>query len=126
MIFLDYLIWHYRTAPPGIIRITRNYIISAWHRFLIARHTATLISPWHRTSATPLDAQSIGDRIGALFMEPILRFIGAVIRLSIIISGLFVIISTIITGAACLIAWILWPAILVAALAWSVNTLLTL
>ena len=125
MSFFEYLIWHYAVAPIGIVRIGRNYVASAWHRFLIGRHIATLLAPWHRASAHIAGQPvTIGTRVQDAIMSPILRLVGAVIRLGVIIVGLAVQGCIILTTLLALCVWLLWPAVVAASLYWGLALLI--
>jgi hypothetical protein len=107
---VQYLVWHYTIAPGDILHIGHNYIASVWHRFLIPKHLATLVAPWHRMSAALLaEDQTLSTRAANFFMEPILRSVGLIIRLAVIGAGLLTEGAVATSIALVLVVWFAWP-----------------
>jgi len=124
MVFLPYLNWHYTVAPGEIIGIAGNYLCGTWHRFIIPKHLATLFAPWRRTLPSQLwYKQTIGQKIGNLAMDIIIRFLGAIIRLGVVIIGSLVLALMAILGIASFLLWIVWPFILILACYWGIALL---
>jgi len=115
MLTLYYIYWHYIVAPREILKLLRNYLIGAWHKFFISQHLRTLISPWHRMRASDvIKSEKIVDKLGNIIIDIYTRFLAALIRLSIIITGLIAEIIVIIFFTALFIGWLLWPVIFIA------------
>lgn len=111
-VFLNYLVWHYGEALKALLTIQKNYIIGAWHQFLIGQHFKTLFFPWHRRQPSDFGkATNIGDKIIDGVIDFYIRILAAIIRLSIIISGLIWIVIIYFVFWAAFIFWVLWPLI---------------
>lgn len=114
MLLTDYISWHYSVALSGILGLLRNYLIGTWHRFMIGQHFKTLFSPWHRSRVSNIGATlTFGDRISNAVVDFYIRILAAVIRLSIILTGLVTEAILIVAFAALFIIWLLWPAIFI-------------
>ena len=123
MLLIDYLYWHYSFAPISILGLFRNYMVGTWHKFLIATHFKTLLAPWHRAKPSEFGTTTtIGGKILNIIADFYIRIIAAIIRLIIILLGLFVELIVIIAFVALFIAWLLWPVIFI----WSVSKGLSL
>jgi hypothetical protein len=114
MILADYIYWHYRIAPLGILKLLKNYLIGIWHKFLIATHFKTLLAPWHRTKPSEIEAtKNLGNKILDIIIDFYIRIIAALVRLSIILLGIFTELMAIIVFILLFIFWLLWPIIFV-------------
>jgi hypothetical protein len=114
MILADYIYWHYGIAPLGILELLKNYLIGIWHKFLIATHFKTLLAPWHRTKPSEIEtAKKLGDKILDFIIDFYIRIIAVLVRLSIILLGLFTEFMAIIVFIFLFIFWLLWPVIFV-------------
>ena len=123
-IFFDYLYWHYFVAPKGILGLLRNYTIGAWHQFLVGRHFRTLFSPWHRVQPSDIgEKKTIGDKIMNGIIDFYIRILAAIVRSTIIISGLVYEVVLIIAFTALYIIWLLWPVIVLIMVARGINIL---
>jgi hypothetical protein len=114
MILLDYLYWHYFSAPLGILGLLRNYLIGTWHKFLINIHFKTLFSPWHRLNPSDVgEVKNFGDRILNFIVDFYIRIIAMIIRLTVILTGLMCEIILIFLFFVLFIVWFFWPIILI-------------
>lgn len=126
MVFINYLFWHYTTAPGQILVLLKNFTIATWHKFLILQHLRTLLSPWHRFRAKELfGAQSFGDKVGNWIFDIFTRLIAAVIRLSVITMGLVVQVAVFAFFVVLFAAWIFWPAVVIAFIGRGVSLIFT-
>ena len=118
LIFVSYIIWHYTIALKDIIKITRNFLIGTWHKFAISIHFRTLFTAWKRQDL-PKEKQDnpfaqLGENILDAIINGYLRILAAIIRLSIIISGLVVELFIGVSFVLIMFIWIFWPVIIVA------------
>lgn len=110
MLVIEYLWWHYTTAPKEILILFKNYSIATWHKFLIWGHLKTLFSPWHRMQVQlMLPAKGFADRISNIVTDIFIRLIAAMIRMCIIIIGLAAQGAVLIFFVALLLLWVFWP-----------------
>ncbi len=117
MLFFQYFLWHYTTAVKHLLEIARNYLVATWFRFGILFHLRTLFYPWRRQLVDDTPDEGIImfllSKIGTIVTDLIFRFIAALLRLSVIISGLITLITLICLFAVLLVAWLLWPIIFI-------------
>lgn len=117
MLFFQYFVWHYTTAIKNIFAIARNYLVATWFRFGILFHLRTLFYPWRRQLVDDTSDEGILmfllSKIGTIITDLIFRFIAALLRLSVIISGLITLITLICLFTVLLVAWLLWPIIVI-------------
>lgn len=114
MLFLHYIYWHYLIATRNIWEIWSNYERATWHRFLIVRHLQTLLAPWHRQR--PSDVKKSRDATGKILdgmIDFYVRIAAALVRLTIVATGLVVQFLWLGLFIALFFAWLLWPLILV-------------
>jgi len=115
MLFFQYILWHYTTAIKHLLEIARNYFVATWFRFAITFHLRTLFYPWRRQLINDAPDEGILmfflSKIGTIITDLIFRFIAALLRLSVILSGLITLIFLVCFFTALLIAWLLWPII---------------
>lgn len=114
MLLTDYIYWHYVIAPAGILGLLKNFLLGVWHKFLIATHFKTLLAPWHRVQPSGIGTtRTFGDKIINGVIDFYIRIIAAIIRLVIILAGLFVGLIIIAGFFILLVVWLLWPAVFI-------------
>lgn len=113
LVFIDYILWHFTVAPENILRILSSYIKATHQRFLITTHLRTLFSPWHRS-----DPSKVGKKpsdpfeiVLSFLADVYIRILAAVVRLAVIIVGLFWEGMLFIGFMLLFVAWLLWPVI---------------
>ncbi len=113
-IFADYLRWHYGEALGAILTIQKNYVIAIWHRFLISQHFRTLFSPWHRRQPSDFGkASTLSGKLLDGIVDFYIRILAAIIRLSIIVTGLLWAGIVFVSFWFLFIFWLLWPVIFI-------------
>lgn len=126
MVFVNYLLWHYSTAPGQIVILLKDFSIATWHKFLILQHLRTLFAPWHRFSSKELfGAKSFGDKVGNWIFDIFTRFLAALIRLSVITMGLAVQVAVVIFFIVLFAVWAFWPVVVVAFIGRGVSLIFT-
>ncbi len=111
---VEYIYWHYGVASIGILSLLRNYLIGTWHKFLISTHFKNLLAPWHRANPSDVGkSQNIGDHIINAVIDFYIRIVAALVRLTIILTGLLVELLIIFAFLTLFVVWLLWPVILV-------------
>ncbi|MBI3632913.1 MAG: hypothetical protein HY226_01325 [Candidatus Vogelbacteria bacterium] len=108
----DYFIWHYTVAVKNIFFMWFDFEWFAWNYFSIKQLTRTLFVPWKRLGENTKDYFDLGAVLTAVVVTTLMRLLGALIRLSTIIFGLFLMVLLIPLCVLALIAWILMPVIL--------------
>ena len=111
-LLVNYIKWHYSYGLRGILSVQRNYVQGSWHKFLIRQHLRTLFSPWHRVTVSQLGKPvGIADRIFNVVIELYFRLVAGLIRMTIIIIGLFWSAFNYILFLFIYIFWLFWPVI---------------
>jgi len=114
MIFIDYIIWHYITAPREILVLLKNYSFAVWHKFFIVQHARTLFAPWHQLNARYMfPPQNPADRLANFLVDVYIRILAAGIRLTIIVVGLATQVFVLVFFVSLLFIWLLWPALFI-------------
>lgn len=89
----QYLWWHYQAALVGYIRVSRNFWWYFFHIFSIPQLTSTLFAPYKRITEPTYRHFSFKHFFERLFLNFLSRLVGAFIRITILLSGLTVIIA---------------------------------
>lgn len=109
----DYIRWHYSRAFSDIFNIWRNLTHFVFHFFSIPLLLRTFFAPWKRIEArretTGLD---IGDWISTKVVNTIMRFVGALMRFSLISAGLFFTGLVVVGGLVFFVAWVFLPGVI--------------
>lgn len=113
-IFLDYIFWHYQIAPKEIFGILKNYLTGNWHKFLITKHLKTLFYPWHRLRPSEIEkTNKISEKIANAIIDFYIRILAALVRLTIVLTGLIYELITIIIFLALFLIWLFWPVVFI-------------
>jgi len=109
-IFLEYLTWHFFEMPKNIFLGIKNFLFFGLNYFSIPLLFKTLFSPWRQyrwvSSTRGLD---IGVWFEARFSNLISRTIGAIMRIILILIGLFVEVFFLIGGIIIFFDWLVLP-----------------
>ncbi len=114
IVFGDYIHWHYSRAFSDIFHIWRNVTYFVFNFFSIPLLLRTLFSPWKRIEATrETQGLDIGDFISTKIVNTIMRLIGALMRGSLIVVGLFFVGLSVVFGLLFFVLWTLLPFVVV-------------
>ncbi len=106
-----YVRWHYTYALTDLVNIVRNFVWFFYEFFSIPLLAKTLFVPFHR-----LSEQSHGFNLEAwgeaLLVNTLMRFVGALLRITLIVLGTVCIVLTFVAGIVFFVAWLLVPFIL--------------
>ncbi len=86
----NFLSWFFAKAPIQILQIGRNFLLWAWHFFSIGYFLPSLLSPWHRDITGYGRGFDLKRFLQVLGWNLISRVIGGVMRLVVLVFGLFV------------------------------------
>jgi ATP-dependent Clp protease ATP-binding subunit ClpC len=105
-----YLPWHYRTGLLAVIRIWWNFLEFTYHYFSIPLLVRTLFSPFKRTYRVKhIPGFSFQDLFDRLTFNTVSRVIGAVVRMSVIICGVFSLVVVALLGGIGIVLWVILP-----------------
>jgi hypothetical protein len=107
-----YLLWHYTTAQKEILHIAKNFIWFITNFFSIPSLVRSLFSPWKRMTESKGSRFSLEDMAGYVIINLFSRLVGAIMRLSIIATGLLFLLITVALTLFTFVFWIFAPALL--------------
>lgn len=104
-----YFFWHYTKALKKLIGNCRTFLLFILHFFSIGILFKTLFKPWQRLGEEYKKGFDIGAFLSSFFINFLMRIIGFLIRLVVIIIGLFFFFSSFIGCIALFIIWLVLP-----------------
>jgi hypothetical protein len=110
---LYYLQWHYGMAVRDVLRVWSNFLWFFYTFFSITLLAKTLFQPFRRLDEgykKGFYPSAWAEQFG---VNLLMRFVGALLRLTLIFVGLVAIILTILGGALFFFAWLLAPLLVV-------------
>lgn len=105
---ISYISWHYSGALAAWTKIARNIAWFLAHYFSIRLLLHTLIAPWKR-----LDATEDRSFFAWLITATLMRFVGVLVRVPVILFGIFVWLLWWFVYVLVLVIWLLVPVIAV-------------
>lgn len=104
---LSYIRWHCTTAWGDLWRLYTNLSWFIFNLFSIKLLATTLFSPWRRLSEKK--AKGSAGFLGKVIINTITRFVGACIRIVVILAGLGALILCTILFTGVFVLWIFVP-----------------
>lgn len=110
-----YAKWHYGQALADIARVWRNYLWFFYNFFSIPVLISTFLTPFNLLGEPYRKGGGfdVGKLFETLLVNVLMRFVGAGVRLSTIITGFFVLVVIFIIGAVALAVWVAMPLVIV-------------
>ncbi|MCA9367427.1 hypothetical protein KC887_04165 [Candidatus Kaiserbacteria bacterium] len=105
----DYLWWHYTRAFGEIFHVWLNFLGFVIQFFSIPQLLRSLLSPWKRMTEERHGSWDFEAVAGFIIINLLSRFLGALMRTTIICIGLLSLVITIIGGFVTYIFWIVAP-----------------
>jgi len=115
-IFLVWLYWHFFEMPAFLILVWKNYIFFASNFFSLPILLKSFFAPWRRYKWNYPRGIDIGEFFSTLISNLFSRFLGALMRIVLIIAGILFQIFVILAGLIIFLLWILLPLIVIAGL----------
>ncbi len=109
LILPGYFSWHYTIAFKDIFQVWSTLLWFTYRTFSITQLLKTLFSPWHRITEKGPNTFDLEAWAGAIVVNIMSRIIGAAVRLSIILSGILVLLCVIVGGILYTVFWICAP-----------------
>ncbi len=116
VLFGSYFKWHYTRGFVDLYRIARNAARFIPRFFSFHLLIATFFTPWRRLEETHVRKNGIGDFFATLFINTLMRIVGASVRLATLAAGGIVFLFIIASLPVLWIAWALVPFLWVGAL----------
>ena len=121
MFVLGLLGWWYGPGWKKVARVLTEKLITAEDYFSISLLLRTLFSPFRQISADARSSGTIGDKIRAALDKLFSRFVGAVVRLILILTATVWLLINTTVDIAILLMWPLLPALPLLGLVLSVS-----
>ncbi len=121
IVFPKYLSWHFIEVPQRIFKGWKNFLRFGLYYFSIPLLLRTLFYYWHGYHWTRKRGFDIGDFIYIFLSNLILRIIGLILRLILIIIGIFFEISVFLGGILIFLIWFGLPIIFVLGLVFGIK-----
>jgi len=109
LFFLYYIKWHYTEAISDYINIVKNFVWFFFEFFSIKLFATTLFAPFHRLGERYKGGVNLENFFETVIVNTLMRFVGFLLRITIIAIGLIFILFTIAFGAVFLGIWLLSP-----------------
>ncbi|MDP3741480.1 MAG: hypothetical protein Q8R08_04130 [bacterium] len=105
----NFFSWFFMKAPSHILEHGKNFMRWAWQFFSIGFFVPRLFSPWHRDITGYGRGFDLGRFMKVFSWNLISRFIGAVMRILVMIFGVLVEIFIFSVTVAAFASWVLIP-----------------
>jgi hypothetical protein len=115
-IFFQWVFWEFFEIPGNILKNWGNFLRFNLNYFSVPLLLKTFFSPWRRYKWFYPRGLKIGRYLEVFFSNLLSRFLGAIIRFSLIIIGLLTEIFVILGGIILFFGWLILPALLIAGL----------
>lgn len=104
--------WFFISQPANILRIGGDFLAWGWQFFSVGFFARRLFAPWHRDITGYGRGFDLARFLRVFSWNLISRVIGATMRVSVMIFGLFVEIFIVMLFALTLVFWYLLPLII--------------
>lgn len=107
---MNYLRWHYFSAPKFIFYLTGNYLYFIGHIFSVKLLAKTLLSPWRKEVAKKTKPGfNLQEIIDTFSFNIISRILGFIVRISALFASFIFLIIVVLLGSLLFILWFLIP-----------------
>ena len=106
--------WHFYEMPKFLLEVWKNYILFALNYFSLPLLVKSLIAPFRKYKWNYPKGFDIGGFFSTLISNVFSRLMGAIMRIVLIIFGIFFQIFVIFAGLIIFLLWILIPFIIIA------------
>ena len=113
-IFIVWLGWHFIEMPRFLLGVWKNYILFASNYFSLPILLKSLFAPWRRYRWNYPRGLAIGEFFSTLISNTFSRFLGALMRIVLIVVGIIFQIFVILAGLIIILAWVLVSFIIIA------------
>jgi len=127
MLFLSimhhYLLWHYSRAYREIFHVWLNLLWFIVHFFSLPQLMRSWLAPWKRMTEGRGEKWNLEDLAAFVIVNIISRIIGAILRTTVIITGLLSLTTTIVAGFIVFIFWVFAPLAIIVLLGFGISLL---
>lgn len=118
MLFTEFIGWWYGRGYTELLTRIRFFMKRLWMRFSVPTLAKTIFEPWRRITSEY--GKSVQEKFRALIDNTVSRFVGFLIRITVIIAALVTMVLVAISSAILLILWPLAPALIIVIIIWAV------
>lgn len=119
-----YIAWHYSTAFKEIKHVAKNLLWFTVHFFSLPHLLKSLVAPYRKMTESRGRSFNLEDLAGSIIINLISRIIGLILRLTIILSGTFVLIVLSLLIIFTYLMWSIAPLFLLVCLMYGVRLLI--
>lgn len=112
-IFSEWFVWHFSEMPKFLLEVWKNYILFAVNYFSLLLLLKSLFAPWRRYIWRYPKGLDVGEFFSTLISNVFSRFMGALMRIVLIIAGILFQVFVFLAGLVAFLFWILTPVIIV-------------
>lgn len=116
-----WLTWHFIEMPKFLLGVWKNYILFALNYFSVPTLLLSLFSPWRRYKWNYPKGFDIGGFFSTVISNAFSRFLGALMRIVLIIVGILFQLFVIFAGLIIFLFWVLIPFIIIAGILFALT-----
>lgn len=124
MIFASYAVWHYGGALRSGVTLLQNIIAFFYHFFSVPLLLKTYFSKFGRLGEKYKKGLDIENLLSVFLVNTLMRVVGALIRSIFILLGLVAITVSAVVGIVLLLAWLIFPLIVVVSFVYGLSLLI--
>lgn len=122
-IFFQWIEWHFFDVPKNILLAWKNFLKFNMEYFSVPLLIRTLFSPWRRYLWTYPKGFDVWGTIETFSSNLFSRFMGIILRILLIITGLSIEVFILFAGTIIITVWMLLPVLLPVGLLFSLVVL---
>ena len=108
-----WLTWHFYEMPKFLIGVWKNYILFVSNYFSLTDLLKSFFAPWRRYSWRYPKGFDVGGWISAFLSNVFSRFMGALMRIVLILLGIISQILVVVFGLVLILLWLVVPFIVI-------------
>jgi len=112
-LFWSGISWHYTVAYKEVLGLCQNFIWFTLHLFSVKDLSKTLFYPWQRLGERYQGGFDISAWFSTFVINTLMRLVGFLVRLFVIIVGLFCTFIVCVLSVVLIVVWTLIPILLV-------------
>jgi len=112
-ILFSWILWHFFEMPKFLIEVWNNYFIFVSNFFSLPLLLRTFFSPWRRYQWAYPRGFDLKTILEVFFSNTISRILGAMMRVVLIIVGIFSQLAVALVGLVIFLGWLFFPFIIV-------------
>jgi hypothetical protein len=113
-IIFSWLLWQFYQMPKFLLQVWNNYFVFATNLFSLPLLLKTLFSPWRKYKWGYPKGFDLVEFLNTLISNIFSRFLGALMRIALIIAGIVLQIFVAVAGLIIFVAWLMIPFIIIA------------